>query len=158
MIEQAQRWSRGQARRIFLQSRPGTGKTRLAATATWRALSDRQVIWVNLPTLITEAATRYGSDERKRAEQMLTSKAAIVLDDLGNENPSAWVRQMLQAVLESRLANEQMIFITSNMPVPQLAARYNDSQGRGGDWLASRLATFKQYVMPGVDRRLTLDI
>ena len=158
VILAAEGWANGNVKRLFIQSRPGTGKTRLAATATAAALWHRQVYWANVPSLFRAAGADFKSRERKDAEAVLFSHAAIVLDDLGNENPTDAARQALQTALQTRLDHDARIFITSNLTVPQIAARYTDPKGRGGDWLASRLATFDQYVMPGVDRRLEMDL
>lgn len=154
VILAAEAWANGANKRLFLQSRPGTGKTRLAATATAAALWHRQVYWANVPTLLRHAQADFKSRERRGAEAILFSKAAIVLDDLGNENPSDGAQQALQTVLQTRLDHDARVIVTSNLTVPQIAARYP----RGGDWLASRLATFDQWVMPGVDRRLELPL
>jgi DNA replication protein DnaC len=154
VVQAAEQWAQGSNRRLFLQSRPGTGKTRLAATACVSALWRRQVYWCNAATLFRQAAADFKTPARREAETVLQSKSALVLDDLGNENPTKAAQQALQALLQRRLEHDSCLLITSNLTVPQLAARYEG----GADWLASRLATFDQWTMPGIDRRLELPL
>ena len=134
---------------FFLTSRPGTGKSRLAAIALLDVLRERPGHWINVPTLVSMAQADYRSPERRKAEQIMHGKHALVLDDLGKEDPTPYVRQLLQTALETRIHEAAHIFITSNLKVSELGALY-------GDWLASRLAAFDQWGMPGTDRRLQL--
>jgi DNA replication protein DnaC len=79
-----------------------------------------------------------------------------VLDDLGKENPTEWSRGVLITALDTRIEHGIPVLITSNLTVPELAAKYTFTFD-SGDWLASRLAGyFRQYQMPGIDRRLQL--
>ncbi|HEY5708607.1 MAG TPA: ATP-binding protein, partial [Solirubrobacterales bacterium] len=149
VIEAVQEWIyRGGG--FFLHSaRPGPGKTRLAATACWHMLTHgfETPTFVQSSVLFTKANADFSSDGRREAERILLGSGPLFLDDLGKESNSQLTRQLLQACLDERLENEQHIFITSNMTAPQLGAHH-------GDWLASRLARFRHFRLPGPDMRL----
>jgi DNA replication protein DnaC len=157
VIDEAARWAADDGADLFIHSRAGTGKTRLAAIAAQARLARLKPLrWVNAPTLFLKANADFRSDERAEAEEILFNRDPLVLDDLGKENPTEWSRGVLITALDTRIEHGIPVLITSNLTVPELAAKYTFTFD-SGDWLASRLAGyFRQYQMPGIDRRLQL--
>ncbi len=134
---------------LFLFSRPGPGKTRLAATACAALLHSRPARFVQASVLLTKANSDFGSDWRRQAQEILLGGRPLILDDLGKEAPTDLARQLLQAAIDDRINEGVHLLITSNLTAPQLGAVY-------GDWLASRLGQMDQWEMPGPDMRLEL--
>lgn len=133
---------------LFLSSRPGPGKTRLAGVATNQLLADgRHPRFVQASVLLTKANASYGTEWRDQAEDILLGQGPLLLDDLGKEKPTELARQLLQAAIDDRITNGTHLLITSNEPPSSLGAVY-------GDWLASRLGAMPQWVLPGPDLRL----
>lgn len=147
VIDAVRAWCR-EGGSLFLYSRPGPGKTRLAGVACWQLLKDgRQPRFVQASVLLTKANASYGSEWRDQAEEILLTGGPLILDDLGKEKPTPLARQLLQSAIDDRIDNNVPLLITSNEDPAMLGAIY-------GDWLASRVGAMVQWVMPGPDLRL----
>lgn len=147
----ARGWTQSDHGRLFLHGPVGTGKTRLAATAAWTRLAEKgDVLWISVPVLFQWAFYPASSPERQQAQRALASTVPVILDDLGKEKPGDWARQILFGAIDIRLQAGSPMFITSNFNADQIAAKL-------GDPVASRLQEFKQFCMPGEDRRAPAD-
>lgn len=133
-------------RRLFLFGPYGTGKTRLAATAAWKALDHRGVTWMPVSFLLQAGFADPRSMERKRALEGMIGFGALVLDDLGKEKPGEWARQIMFGAIDSRVQEGSPIIITSNFDADELTDRL-------GGGIGSRLREFRQYELGGRDRR-----
>ena len=133
---------------IMLCGPPGSGKTRMAATAAWAALERRTVAWVSVPRAAHALGADFKHVDRELILPLLTRSVGIVLDDLGQEQTSEPVRALLHAAIDLRLAEGLPLLVTSNFKPSELGARY-------GAWLASRLTGYcRAYRVLGRDRRL----
>lgn len=73
----------------------------------------------------------------------------LVLDDLGAEKLSDYVRQCLYLLINKRYGDCQETIITSNLSLKQISENY-------GDRLASRIAGMgEELILKGKDRRIT---
>jgi DNA replication protein DnaC len=147
-VRLAQRWSVGKLNGLCLTGDVGIGKTRLAAAAHWSMSDRRRVRWVDTAQLITSLRASFDDDDRARALRVINGRGAAVFDDLDKVNPSNYVREVLFASLNARVAAGAPLLITTNEPLSQLGAML-------GKPIMSRLAGYCTVVeMLGVDRRV----
>lgn len=156
-IEAAKRWAEHEhpAHALLLYSAPGTGKTRLAATAAKARMQNGwPVSWVSVAVLMAQLQAAFSDDDRKAALKVLTGKGPVVLDDLDKINPTpAMLTQLFTALDKRDQAGQKAVIITTNRNPSDLA-------GMLGDVLMSRLAgmcgSTGMMPFPGPDRRLRL--
>lgn len=94
----------------------GNGKTYLA-TAVFNQLADKSVILQNVPELLSDIRHTYSNDSAANETDILTPLMEcdlLVLDDLGSEKPSEWVREKLYLVINARYKAGKSLIITSN--------------------------------------------
>ena len=98
---------------------PGGGKTHLAV-AVLRALIDRYAIhgrFIDFTTLIHQIQSTFdpGSPESKRQVLDPVIRAdVLVLDELGAQKPTAWVRDILYLVINTRYTERRPTLFTTN--------------------------------------------
>lgn len=120
---------------VFLTGRPGCGKTHLACATIQRWVRARNpgALFVVVGELLTElrrgfdSGTSYGEMRRARDAKLL------VLDDLGSEMSTDWVRDTMYMMINYRLNHMKPTVITSNLLLGEIAETYHAR-------LASRLA------------------
>ena len=144
-------WIRGDLKGLFLCGPVGTGKTFMAAAAARARLARSDVSWVSAPRFVLDARAQYGSPELSRSTDLLASRSDLVLDDLGQENPTPSAQELLFAAVDERLSAGRSLLITSNLTQSELGERY-------GLWLPSRLQALTAFRVTGPDRRLTGDV
>lgn len=147
LLDALQKWVRGDLPSLFICGPVGTGKTLMAAAATRGRLERKNVAWVTAPRFALDHRAEYSSDASRRSQQLLESKSDLVLDDLGQENPTSGSQELLFATIDDRISSGASLLITSNLAQSELGARY-------GMWLPSRLQTMMAFRAPGADRRL----
>lgn len=133
---------------LLLWGSPGTGKTRLAATAAWRRLQVRPVTWCSVAHVIAQLQTSFTDDDRKEAVRKLTGTGALVLDDLDKVKPTEWVVSQLFVAIDRRVAAGAALLVTTNEKPSRLVERF-------GQPLMSRLMGYCRVLeLAGRDRRL----
>lgn len=86
--------------------------------------SKQLVLYLNVPELLS--GLKRGFDDPDEADvwarklAMARKVPLLVLDDIGSEKPSEWVRERLTEIIGSRYDNEQATFISSNLTLPEL--------------------------------------
>lgn len=130
----------------------GTGKTYLAVATMihWlRYYQVRDIMFVPMPELLAEI--RAGFADGARASDLLPRAmdcGLLVLDDLGTEKVTDWVRETQYMLINHRYNARLPVLCTTNMPPSRLAVHI-------GDRCASRLIDMCAVVkLNGPDRRL----
>jgi DNA replication protein DnaC len=140
------RWSR-QGENLLLSGPVGTGKTGLAIGALW-AIHEfgpgyGGAFW-SVPDLLD--AMRPGAPEPDPMT-WCRNTGVLVLDDLGVEKASDWVRERLYVLVDARYGGERPTIVTTNRDLPGLAETL-------GERIVSRLAECMTVVfVDGPDRR-----
>ena len=154
---------------LYLYGSFGTGKTYLAACITNRlAKKGIKVAFVNIPQFFTRCRNSIGADYSNpdardyvdNSIERLKRAEVVVLDDIGAENTTNWVRDdILLPVLDYRCANEKRTIFTSNLDLSELETKlaYNRSghkdEIKAGRILSRIRAMAIPLEVPGNDRR-----
>lgn len=150
-------------RGLYLHGSYGIGKTYLmAGMANQFASAGVAVTLVHFPTFTNEM--KGAIETNKVAEKLAAVKVAsiLVLDDIGAESMSAWIRDdILGVILEYRMQNELPTFFTSNFSMAQLEKEHLLTTRDGqepvkAERLMQRIKYLaKEVMMSGSNRRLT---
>lgn len=153
-----------EGRGLFLWGPVGSGKTHLAAAilGNWlehnnfenvTMLADgfgKHFLFVQVPDLLDKIRSSY-DDRRSDGEDWLeeaSEATLIVLDDIGAERVTDWVREKLFQLVNRRYNDMRATIVTSNLSPDQLAAHI-------GDRTVSRLVGMCKVIkLQGDDRRL----
>jgi DNA replication protein DnaC len=130
--------ARGAIRHAALLGKPGVGKTHLAAAAAteWARHHQMRAEWVNVPQLLVDLRSEYGTDDfetRALVRTLRKTRGLVVLDDLGREKASDWTSEMVYTLINARYEDLLPTCATTNLTPDELVAN--------GYWPAfSRLA------------------
>lgn len=116
---------------LQLHGRTGSGKSHLAAAVTAALHRRRRVAFVYVPALIDRI--RAVIDHRPGAQFALERTATapvLVLDDLGAERPTDFVREKLEAIIHERVYRMQPFVVTSNLDPSELGNRIGEEATR----------------------------
>lgn len=110
---------------LFISGAPGSGKTYLSVLlAKVGILQERSVFFANV-TWLMEALRPKNDDEGGDKPGTVLEKCKradiLILDDIGHEKSSAWVRERLYLIVNERWNAGKVTIFTSNYPVEKLA-------------------------------------
>jgi len=132
----------------------GVGKTHLAVGYLGEALEqhgDRHGLFLEAPKLFLDLRDTFSRNTPLDESGVLAPYLKVpflVLDDLGAEKLSDYVRQTLYLLINKRYGDCQDTIITSNLSLDEIGQNY-------GDRLASRIAGMgPELSLMGADRRL----
>lgn len=119
---------------LFFYGKAGAGKTHLAVSIARYIIEQKQIAvsFIRVVDLLLDIRQTYNADEGYRAEneagllKKYTTTPLLILDDLGAEKTSEWVRQILYQIVDSRWIDDKLIVITSNLTLRELAERFDD--------------------------------
>jgi DNA replication protein DnaC len=143
---------------LYFTGPTGTGKTtQLAALA--RMFFDRfggDVVWYHAQELFDRMRDSF--DDRKLYPRDAHTARLLIIDDLGDENPTRFVASKMSKIVNDRYEGEGLVLVvSSNFSPAELAARLVTTEGDGhhGKRIASRLGEMTTLVrLGGADRRL----
>lgn len=136
---------------LFICGNFQIGKTySLACAANLFAKSGIDSLLIYFPDLIRELKSLLGkTDEFENRINMLKSVDVLMLDDIGAEMPSAWVRdEILCPILNYRAQERLPVFFTTNYTIEGLREFYmrSDGSANSADRLMSRIKTLSTFV------------
>jgi DNA replication protein DnaC len=104
----------------------GCGKTHLTASIIHR-LAEQGIggVFVVVPELLRAIRRGYNqqNDDSDRLVKLTEEAPLLVLDDLGAEKPSDWVREQLYVIINRRYENMLPTIVTSNCTTQELVER-----------------------------------
>lgn len=131
MVERAtayvkeEHWKNGLG--LYISGPPGVGKTHVAAAIMIELI--RLGVWPcsfwSVPDLLNDVRASYREkskqeDEGDDAFDDALMCEILVLDDIGTERQSEWVREILYAIIDYRYSNMLPTIYTSNYPLARL--------------------------------------
>ncbi|OPL12133.1 MAG: hypothetical protein AVO38_03635 [delta proteobacterium ML8_D] len=137
---------------LYIFGACGTGKTHLAsAVAREIILTGRQVVFTCVPRLCLEIRKAFDKDSKiteQSAVSAFISCEYLVLDDLGVEKPTEWVKKTLSYIIYERDNMFKPTIITSNLSLDDIASHIDRRT-------ASRIAGMSRVIrLQGPDWRL----
>lgn len=136
---------------LYLCGDVGTGKTHLAVAVMNELMTKKRVpsLFVTVPELLDNLRGAYNDPGRDLDEWMAAVKNAdlLVLDDLGSERVTEWVRERVFVVVNHRYREVLPTIFTSNIGPKDLAAQL-------GERTASRIISMCDWIsLEGEDYR-----
>ena len=123
-------------RMLVLVGETGTGKSHLLEAIGRQALeSDRTVRYDLTSTFLNRLRHTYDSDSGEDVHDLTAwyqRRHTVLLDDIGMESATAWVREQLTTLIEERLHSGGWMALATNLSKATMADRM-------GDRMASRL-------------------
>jgi DNA replication protein DnaC len=117
-------------RSLYLSGDVGTGKTHLAVAVMNELIRKKRVpsLFVTVPELLDNLRGAYMIPGRDLDEWMEAVKNAdlLVLDDLGSEKPTEWVRERIFVIVNHRYREALPTIFTSNIGPKDLAAKLGE--------------------------------
>jgi len=107
---------------LYLYGQYQKGKTySLAAVANELTKRGVSVLIAYYPDLVREIKSRIGNNTVEEMISKLKTTEVLMLDDIGGESPSQWVRdEVLGPILQHRLLDEKPTFFSSNVSQKEL--------------------------------------
>ncbi|MBM7643671.1 primosomal protein DnaI [Streptococcus loxodontisalivarius] len=127
---------------LYLYGDMGVGKSYLLA-AMAHELSEKKGVTTTMlhyPSFTIDVKNAINEGRVKEEIDAVKAAPVLILDDIGAEQFSSWVRdEVLQVILQYRMLEELPTFFTSNYSMANLEAKLAD--GRKGDesWQAKRV-------------------
>lgn len=137
---------------LFLYGNPGTGKTYTAISACKLAnVLNKNVLYVNVPKLLDDLRPKErGEDIGKKWMSMCEKADLLILDDIGKEKPSQWVKERMYIIINERYVRMLPTIFTSNESLEKL-----EQSDKLEDAVVSRIKHYGVFIeMNGKDKRL----
>jgi DNA replication protein DnaC len=104
---------------LLFMGPPGIGKTHLAVSIVKRLMRAKSVpcLFRTLPDLLAEIRASYdpvSSFSEMSLLRPVLQTEALVLDELGAQNPSGWVKDTVAYILNRRYENNRVTILTTN--------------------------------------------
>lgn len=158
---------------LFITGPRGTGKTHLISAIAGNIIknlplhiskdharkiyyfeprSESYPLIVNVPKLLMQIKGTFNSDYGTDSEESIINRLCrvpiLLLDDIGAEKASEWVKQTLYLIIDKRYGDMAKTFVTSNLTLNQISNQLDDR-------ISSRIAGMTNAIrMQGKDRRI----
>ena len=127
--------------------RAGSGKTHLAVAIARYIIVEKQipVRFVRIVDLLLSIRKTFDENESHNTEnesdllRKYTLTPLLILDDIGSEKTTDWVRQILYQIIDERWIEQRPIIVTSNLTLEELEAKL-------GERITSRIAGMTQII------------
>ena len=146
---------------IYLYGDFGVGKSYMMAALAHDLSEKRQAstTLLHFPSFVIDVKNAISSGLVKEMVDQVKKAEILILDDIGAEQMSAWVRdEVLQVILQHRMQENLPTFFTSNFNLKELEAHFSASRNGDETWQAKRLMErvkflAKEIHLEGVNRR-----
>ena len=137
---------------LFITGGSGVGKTVLAASIAKECIDKKVAFkWIGCAQFIMELQAMYSKDNESpfdEAQRIANFNGVLIIDDIGAEKMSDWVRQILYYIINEREQRLLPTVITSNFSLQQIAEQIDIR-------ISSRIAGMCKLIkLTGMDRRI----
>lgn len=137
---------------LFITGSSGTGKTVLAAEIAKQCIKNKiKIRWISYPEFIMRLQGLFREDRESpfdEAERIANFNGVLIIDDLGANKVSEWVRQITYYIVNEREQRMLSLIITSNFDLKEIADQIDVR-------ISSRIAGMCNLVkLRGEDKRL----
>ncbi|EHI70082.1 primosomal protein DnaI [Streptococcus ictaluri] len=146
---------------LYLYGDMGIGKSYFMA-AMAHELSERKGVSTTLlhfPSFAIDVKNAISKGSVKEEIDAVKSVPILILDDIGAEQATSWVRdEVLQVILQYRMLEELPTFFTSNYSFSDLEKKWANIKGNDETWQAKRVMERVRYLaneyhLEGANRR-----
>ncbi|MGT2933185.1 primosomal protein DnaI [Streptococcus catagoni] len=146
---------------LYLYGDMGIGKSYIMA-AMARELSEKKGVSTTLlhfPTFTIDVKNAISTGSVKEEIDAVKSVPVLILDDIGAEQATSWVRdEVLQVILQYRMLEDLPTFFTSNYSFADLEKKWANIKGNDETWQAKRVMErvrylAKEFHLEGSNRR-----
>ena len=146
---------------FFLYGNVGVGKSLLAAlVCNDLAKQNKKVSYIHVPTMCSRMKSYLGEDEFDEHLFWMKNVDFLVLDDIGAESATPWIRdELLLPILNFRMENRLSTWFTSNEDFDSLFDHYKNCGKVQEEMKAIRImerirALSKEVQLDGKNRRI----
>ena len=116
---------------LVLRGPRGTGKTHLMEAVGREMLArGKRVRYERVPTLLARMRSSFNSEDmgvlEERNSQHRHAAELLMLDDLGAEKPSDWVREQIFRLIDERYGVNRLLIVSTNESYESLANNLDD--------------------------------
>lgn len=163
-LQTIKRWLEAEKKKgLYLHGSVGVGKTYLAACIANRfAKENKSIVFIHLPSYVVRLKKAF--DDYNEYEYLISvcmSCDLLVMDDIGAEPVSNWLRdEVLLPILNTRMNEKKLTIFTSNLDIDELEMKYRTSnKGQIDEIAAQRLVDrirvlSESLLISGINRRL----
>lgn len=146
---------------LYLFGDMGIGKSYFMA-AMARELSEKKGVSTTLlhfPSFAIDVKNAISNGSVKEEIDAVKNVPVLILDDIGAEQATSWVRdEVLQVILQYRMLEDLPTFFTSNYSFADLEKKWATIKGNDETWQAKRVMERVRYLanefhLEGVNRR-----
>ena len=138
---------------LYLYGDMGIGKSFMLA-AMAHELSEKKAVettMLHYPSFVIDIKNAINSGKVKEEIDAVKSVPVLILDDIGAEQTTSWVRdEILQVILQHRMLEELPTFFTSNYNLANLEAKFGNIKGADESWQAKRVMERIRYLAEDV--------
>lgn len=146
---------------LYLYGHFGVGKTYLMAFLANLLSKTHQLstTMLHYPTFTVDIKNAIGDGSVKEKIDAIKKVDVLILDDIGAEQHSSWVRDdVLQVILQHRMQEDLPTFFTSNFSFSDLERHFAEGRTKDETWQAKRVMERIRYLavelqLKGVNRR-----
>ena len=137
---------------LYLFGTFGIGKTyTLACIANELSRNDISSLLIYFPDLVVDLKNAMGSDRFENLINMLKSVDVLMLDDIGSENMTPWLRdEILGPIINYRLLEGKPLFISSNIYPRDIKKHLAIDNQPANQLKADRIATRLISMVDGI--------
>lgn len=138
---------------LYLYGSFSIGKTfTLGCIANELAKNNIKCLLIYFPDLVSDIKTAFGTDRLPNLINMLKSIDVLMLDDLGSENLTPWVRdEILGPVINYRVNENKPVFVSSNISPKDMISHLAIDKTPAGELKAERIISRLQGLVVPVN-------
>ncbi|MGT2926053.1 primosomal protein DnaI [Streptococcus cuniculipharyngis] len=149
LVDFVNHYPQGQSKGIYLYGDMGLGKSFMMAAFAHELSKKKEVstTLVHFPSFAIDIKQAIKTGEVKEEIDRLKLAPVLVLDDIGAEQTSSWLRdEVLQVILQYRMQEELPTFFTSNYSLADLEKKMAQVKDNDEAWPAKRVMERIRYL------------